>query len=221
MPEDTDLGRKRVRFRNILRIHQNSSRSSSPLQPISALSPAPQISSAQSLSTTPTSAVSLSADQPPSSETVLSIATDHFGKKLLDQVLRRLQKDDLTAIEKYVSSNEDINTVLQAAFTAAETKRDLCESNKWVVSFRGHTLQLKDEAQKVLSWLDRLKTIGDIAANADPVHAGLPWVGIRFLLEVRIIICIKRSISSLAPIHLTLLRLFYPRVVRWPLYLKA
>src|ERR1700744_1060190 len=127
MPEDTDLGRKRVRFRNLLRIHQKSSRSSSPLQPISASSSAPQISSAQDLSTTPTSAVSLRANQPPSSETVVSIVTDPIGKKLLDQALKGLQRDDLTAIEKYVPSNEDINTVLRAAFTAAETKRDLCE----------------------------------------------------------------------------------------------
>lgn len=37
-----------------------------------------------------------------------------------------------------------------------------------------------------MKWLDRLKQVGDIASNADPVHVGLPWAGIRVLLEVGI-----------------------------------
>ena len=46
-------------------------------------------------------------------------------------------------------------------------------------------MRLGDEADKVLLWLDRFKSVGDIAVNADPIHAGLPWAGIRLLLEVR------------------------------------
>lgn len=46
-------------------------------------------------------------------------------------------------------------------------------------------MTLREEADKVLLWLDRLKQVGDITVNADPIHAGLPWAGIRLLLEVR------------------------------------
>jgi hypothetical protein len=44
---------------------------------------------------------------------------------------------------------------------------------------------LQDEVDKVISFLDRIKDVGDLAVNADPIHAGLPWAGIRLLLEVR------------------------------------
>lgn len=37
-----------------------------------------------------------------------------------------------------------------------------------------------------MKWLDRFKQVGDVGSNADPVHIGLPWAGIRFLLEVSI-----------------------------------
>jgi len=30
-----------------------------------------------------------------------------------------------------------------------------------------------------------LKPVGDIAMNADPIHASLPWVGVCLLLEVQ------------------------------------
>lgn len=50
----------------------------------------------------------------------------------------------------------------------------------------GKTVELKAVANKVLLWLDKFKQIGDVASNADPVHIGLPWAGLRFLLEVRL-----------------------------------
>jgi hypothetical protein len=37
---------------------------------------------------------------------------------------------------------------------------------------------------KLLSWMDKFKEIGDIIVQFDPVHAGLPWAGFRFLLKV-------------------------------------
>lgn len=49
---------------------------------------------------------------------------------------------------------------------------------------RGRPVILREEADKVIVWLDRFKAVGDIAMNADPIHAGLPWAGIRLLLEV-------------------------------------
>jgi hypothetical protein len=40
--------------------------------------------------------------------------------------------------------------------------------------------------RKVLQLLDRFKSVGDVIANVDPVHVGLPWAGIRVILEVSI-----------------------------------
>ena len=44
---------------------------------------------------------------------------------------------------------------------------------------------MKGEADKVVGWLNRFTAVGDVVANVDPVHMGLPWAGIRLLLEVK------------------------------------
>ena len=43
---------------------------------------------------------------------------------------------------------------------------------------------LRDVAEKIVHWVNKFKEIGDVAVNFDPVHASLPWAGVRFLLEV-------------------------------------
>lgn len=32
--------------------------------------------------------------------------------------------------------------------------------------------------------LEKFKSVGDVVANVDPLHVGLPWAGIRAVLEV-------------------------------------
>jgi hypothetical protein len=68
--------------------------------------------------------------------------------------------------------------------TTAKDKRKVCEDKRWNFRFKDHTVRLQDTADKVIVWLDKFKEVGDIAANVDPMHAGLPWAGIRFLLQV-------------------------------------
>jgi hypothetical protein len=49
---------------------------------------------------------------------------------------------------------------------------------------KGHVFELQRVADKVFDWLNKFKQIGDIVANVDPLHVGVPWAGIRFLLQV-------------------------------------
>jgi hypothetical protein len=72
----------------------------------------------------------------------------------------------------------------EALFKAAKAKQKLCEDKRWNFQFGSHTVSLRDAVDKVIVWLEKFKAIGDVAANADPIHAGLPWAGIRFLLQV-------------------------------------
>ena len=67
----------------------------------------------------------------------------------------------------------------------AKNKRKVREDKRWNFQFKGHTVRLRDTADKVMVWLDKFKVVGDIAVNVDPMHAGLPWAGIRFLLQVQ------------------------------------
>ena len=57
---------------------------------------------------------------------------------------------------------------------------------RWTWTYRGRQMYLFEQADKVVRLLDRFKAVGDIVANVDPVHVGLPWAGVRAILEVRI-----------------------------------
>ena len=79
----------------------------------------------------------------------------------------------------------DIDLAFEQALAAAKEKQRYCIEKRWKFTFRGRTVDVKEEADKVVSLLDRFKSVGDIVANVDPMHVGLPWAGIRLLLEVK------------------------------------
>jgi hypothetical protein len=110
-------------------------------------------------------------------------ATSTLCRGIVEKALERLEASDRVIIQEYVLSN-DIASAVVHAFEAAEAKRKVCESKRWTFTVGSHTLNLQEEADKVILWLDRFKQVGDVAANADPVQAGLPWAGVRLLLEV-------------------------------------
>jgi hypothetical protein len=101
----------------------------------------------------------------------------------LKKALRLLEEPERAIIQEYIVS-DDIASALGHAFEAAQAKRKVCESKRWSFTMGRHTVKLQDEADKVILWLDRFKQVGDVAVNADPIHAALPWAGIRLLLEV-------------------------------------
>jgi hypothetical protein len=107
-------------------------------------------------------------------------------RDFLNRALKLLSQRERATVEEHVLTTVgDIDSALRVAFNAAQDKQLLCEDKRWMFTFRGHTVRLRDEADNVMLWLDRFKQVGDIAANADPIHAGLPWAGIRLLLQVR------------------------------------
>ena len=107
------------------------------------------------------------------------------GQAFLDKALLALTPRERATIEEnLLSSSREIHTAVEDAYRAALSQKQVCEDKRWRWSFRGRNVVLRDEADKVLAWLDKFKTIGDIVANVDPVHIGLPWAGIRTILEV-------------------------------------
>jgi len=108
-----------------------------------------------------------------------------LSRDFLDRALELLPHRERATVEKHIlTTADDIGSALRVAFNAAQDKQKLCEDKRWTFTFRGHTVRLRDEADNVMLWLDRYKRVGDIALNVDPIHAGLPWAGIRLLLEV-------------------------------------
>lgn len=61
-----------------------------------------------------------------------------------------------------------------------------CLKKRWRYTRRnGETVIFADLFRKIVKWIDLFKQIGDVAVQYDPVHAALPWAGVRFLLQVR------------------------------------
>ncbi|RFU33960.1 hypothetical protein B7463_g2386, partial [Scytalidium lignicola] len=69
-----------------------------------------------------------------------------------------------------------------------ENKKNECEKKKWILFTRndGTEVKLRDVLEKIVSWVRRFETIGDAIVSFDPVHAALPWAGVKFLIEVSV-----------------------------------
>ena len=158
--------------------------------PFRSRSLTPSSSPSSSLSPVSTSSAVLAAADPtttsagrPVSRQVTSQPFDNHG--IFSQAVQLLSEGDRTVLQDYIPSHaSDITLALQQALTATIEKQRQCHEKRWKFTFNGRSVSLKEEADKVILWLDRFKAVGDVAVNADPVHAGLPWAGIRLLLEV-------------------------------------
>ena len=67
----------------------------------------------------------------------------------------------------------------------AGVKKDQCVENRWKFQVGGTTFDLSEKAESIISCVNKLKEIGDVAIQHDAGHAALPWAAIRFLLQVR------------------------------------
>jgi hypothetical protein len=66
-----------------------------------------------------------------------------------------------------------------------ERSRQECINKRWRYTRKsGETIIFVDLFSKVIKWIDLFKQVGDTVVQYDPVHAALPWAGVRFLLQV-------------------------------------
>lgn len=64
--------------------------------------------------------------------------------------------------------------------------KEECVKKRWRYTRKsGETIIFVDLFSKLARWIDMFKQVGDTAVQYDPVHAALPWAGVRFLLQVR------------------------------------
>jgi len=157
---------------------------------ISSTTQSPGSSSTQILSSSLSSAGLIAAYSPTTSVPPSQQPTSNpsFSHNLLDDALKQLSHRDRATLQDHILPNSsDVNLALEQALAAAQEKQRHCLEKRWRVTFAGREFILKEEADKVICWLNRVKQVGDVVVNVDPVHAGLPWAGIRLLLEVRIL----------------------------------
>jgi hypothetical protein len=109
-----------------------------------------------------------------------------LGRDLWAEALQKLSDKDKAAVLQLCpppQTNPQSHTPLQL-IAMVEKKREECEEKRWKFNINGRQIILRDVAEKVIVWINKFKEIGDVAVNFDPIHAALPWAGVRFLLQV-------------------------------------
>ena len=97
------------------------------------------------------------------------------SQRFLEVALRALTPEEQASIRRHVAADtRNVCAAVDDAYQAAVRHKQICEDKRWYWTFRGQDIALRDEAEKVLLWLERFKSIGDVVANVDPLHAGLP-----------------------------------------------
>lgn len=101
---------------------------------------------------------------------------------LWDKAVATLDADLQTTI--HATGNTD---VAAAALRTAKEKRDICLRKRWRYrKANGKDIILRDVLDKIVGFLDKFIAVGDTAVQYDPVHASLPWAGVRFVLRAAV-----------------------------------
>lgn len=96
-----------------------------------------------------------------------------------------LDRDEREIVQSLLPANDvDIDIVLERVYECAKEIERTSREPRWGWDRKEHHLCLSDQVGKMLKFLDKFKAVGDVIANVDPLHLGLPWAGIRIVLEV-------------------------------------
>lgn len=110
--------------------------------------------------------------------------------------------DALSSLEKYKQSRikqellnkEDLISWPDIIAGICRREQDGRQKKERKLRFAGREIDLRKMMDSWTEFLDKIKQIGDVAVNADPIHAGLPWAAVRFILTVS-------AINSLCSAH--------------------
>lgn len=113
------------------------------------------------------------------------LPTTQRPSTILDDALNELTGKQQTAIQEKLPHNAtDASVTLREACETTKVLQESCKDRSWRWTYRGRDIMLRDEIGKILRLMERFVAVGDVVANVDPVHVGLPWAGIRSVLQV-------------------------------------
>ncbi|KAJ9363475.1 hypothetical protein DTO280E4_2457 [Paecilomyces variotii] len=104
---------------------------------------------------------------------------------LWSRALSSLPPRDQQIFKISSTSTPDAKGILQDILSALERQRDRCKRDTWTtISVGGKQLVIRDLCTKIASYVKKFMEVIDVAVQYDPVHAALPWAGVRFLLRL-------------------------------------
>ncbi|KAK2767853.1 hypothetical protein FQN53_006444 [Emmonsiellopsis sp. PD_33] len=102
------------------------------------------------------------------------------GRDLWEEARGCLSGNDRKIIDDYAGATPD------DIHREAEARRKICEGKRWTFEYKGQSIKVRDVVNSFILWVDKFKTVVQVAVNSQPVLAGLPWAGINFLLQVSV-----------------------------------
>jgi hypothetical protein len=104
---------------------------------------------------------------------------DYWG-----HALSSLEKEKQGRIKKELWNKEDFASWPDVIAGICRREQDGRQTKERKLRFAGREIDLQKMMDSWTEFLDKIKQIGDIAVNVDPIHAGLPWAVVRFILTV-------------------------------------
>ncbi|THY87126.1 hypothetical protein D6C92_08177 [Aureobasidium pullulans] len=96
----------------------------------------------------------------------------------------RLSDADLKLF-KFHRPDSERREILEDILKAVQTQSDQCLLKRWKIKGRGgKEIVIRDVCGKMLNWVNQFLIVIDVAAQYDPIHASLPWAGVRFFLQL-------------------------------------
>lgn len=117
---------------------------------------------------------------------------DYWG-----DALSSLEKHKQSRIKQELLNKEDLTSWPDIIAGICRREKDGRQAKERKLRFAGREIDLRKMMDSWTEFLDKIKQIGDVAANADPIHAGLPWAAVRFILTVSAIPCVPHMICWL------------------------
>lgn len=81
----------------------------------------------------------------------------------------------------YDNSPADIQERIQSVLAL---KRKQILQKQWRLKWGNKSIKVRAQIDSIVKIISAFKDVGNVVANVDPLHAGLPWAGICFLLAV-------------------------------------
>ena len=83
-----------------------------------------------------------------------------------------------------IVSGDSVANIQEQAQLVLVLKRKQILQKQWSLQWGNKSIKVRAQIDRIVKIIGAFKEAGSVAANVDPLHAGLPWAGICFLLAV-------------------------------------
>ena len=81
----------------------------------------------------------------------------------------------------------DVKGIEEQAQAVLALKREQILQKQWKLQWGNKSIHVRTQIDRIVKFIGVFKDLGSSIAGLDPVHAGLPWAGICFLVSVSLL----------------------------------